>query len=251
MKVSNPSLGDSFLQYFAPELASTKQSLSDAFKLRYRVYCEEFGYERASDFPDQLECDPFDAHSFCFLIRHKASGLAAGCIRVVLAGNNQRLPLEVFCLDSIRDSYRDLLGGDRGRLCEFSRLAVSADFRRRPRESMSRLGLSDAEPSAEEERSFPLIAVAAFLGAFAVSEMAGRDQVFAMMEPFLPRMLRQAGIVPETAGNEIDYHGTRSAYYITTQSAIESLKPDLLLLYTGILESLTSQDLPGVVREPV
>jgi N-acyl amino acid synthase of PEP-CTERM/exosortase system len=246
MEANNRRLSDSFLRYFSPEVASTPQALKEAFELRYQVYCEEFGYESAGEFSERAEHDLFDSHSVSFLVRHIASGLVAGCIRVVLAGEEQSLPLEAFCLHSIHPRYREILGANRRHLCEFSRLAVSCDFRRRPQESASRLGLSNAEVTPEEERSFPLIAVAAFLGAFAVSELVGRNQVFAMMEPFLPRMLKRSGILPETAGDAIDYHGTRSAYYITTEFAIENLNPDLLFLYEAIKQTVAEQDMPVV-----
>jgi N-acyl amino acid synthase of PEP-CTERM/exosortase system len=246
MEANNRRLSDSFLRYFAPEVASTPQALKEAFELRYQVYCEEFAYESAREFSERAEHDLFDSHSISFLVRHITSGHVAGCIRVVLAGEDQPLPLEAFCLHSIHPRYREILNSSRSHLCEYSRLAVSSDFRRRPRESLNRLGLPKDEVTPEEERSFPLIAVAAFLGAFAVTELIGRNQVFAMMEPFLPRMLKRSGIEPETAGDAIDYHGTRSAYYITTQSAVENLNPDLLALYEAIKGTVAEQDMPVV-----
>ena len=36
--------------------------LLEVFKLRYKVYCEEWGFERPEDHPDGIERDEFDAH---------------------------------------------------------------------------------------------------------------------------------------------------------------------------------------------
>jgi N-acyl amino acid synthase of PEP-CTERM/exosortase system len=234
------SLADNFLEYFSAEIANTPDLLSEAFKLRYRVYCEEFKYEEVEHFPDQAETDDFDSHSISCLIRHKSTGLAAGCIRVVTVDGLQDLPLERFCIDSINEEYLDVLGSDRSQLCEFSRLAVNSHFRRRPKEFMSRVG---GEITAEEERTFPLIAVASFLTAFVVAEFAGRNSVFAMMEPFLPRILKRSGIVPEAAGVKIDYHGERAAYFITRDKAINSLNDELLMLYKAIKRAMEDQSL--------
>ena len=55
-----------------------------------------------------------------------------------------------------------------------------------------------------------------------------------MMEPFLPRMLKRSGIEFERAGADIDYHGLRAPYFITTQSAVDNMRADLRELYTEI-----------------
>ena len=245
MGANQKSLADSFLRYFSAEIASTPENDAEAYRLRYRVYCEEFGYEPAENFPDRAETDDFDSHAINCLIRHKGSNLTAGCIRVVTADDDRQLPLERFCLNSIYGDYRELLQGDRHQLTEFSRLAVDHNFRRRPREAMTRIGGGLGEEiSVDEERTFPLIAVASFLGAFAIAELLGRRHVFAMMEPFLPRMLKRSGILPESAGEQIDYHGLRAAYFITPDTAIDGLKPDLHMLYQAIRASMDPQDLP-------
>jgi N-acyl amino acid synthase of PEP-CTERM/exosortase system len=243
MGAKQQSLAENFLDYFSAEIANTPDLLSDVYRLRYQVYCEEFKYEEVENFPDQVETDDFDSHSISCLIRHKSTGIAAGCIRVVTVDEEQDLPLERFCIDSINKEYLDVLASERSQICEFSRLAVNSHFRRRPREFMSRIGGGPGvEITAEEERAFPVIAVASFLTAFVVAEMTGRNRVFAMMEPFLPRILKRSGIVPESAGVQIDYHGERAAYYITRDEAIASLKHDLQTLYQGIKSNMEQQN---------
>ena len=236
------SLAGNFLRYFAVEVANTPELATEAYQLRYSVYCEEFHYEDEAAFPEQTESDDFDGHSINCLIRHRPSGLAAGCIRVVNAGDGLDLPLEKYCIESIHPKFREFLAGERGDICEFSRLAVNRTFRRRPKESMSRIGRDpNEELSRDEERTFPLIAVAAFLSSFAIADLTERGSVFAMMEPFLPRMLKRSGIAPESAGSEIDYHGQRAAYFITTQNAVGSLNPELSQLYDALKQEIQRQ----------
>ena len=75
------SLLDDFQQYFDLKLATTPEQRAKVYQIRYRVYCEEFGYEQAGSFPEQQESDDFDRHSSHCLVVHKSSGMPAGCAR--------------------------------------------------------------------------------------------------------------------------------------------------------------------------
>ena len=86
----------------------------------------------------------------------------------------------------------------------------------------------------EERRTLPFIAVAAYLAATAITDHAGRTNVFAMMEPFLPRLLGRAGIHFQRAGSDVDFRGIRAPYFITTQSALEHMEAELKALYECI-----------------
>lgn len=90
----------------------------------------------------------------------------------------------------------------------------------------------------QEKRTFPLIAIVAFLAATALTEISGKTNVFAMMEPFLPRMLKRSGIVFIKSGVAIDYHGVRAPYFIQTQSALEHMNEDLKELYMWVYQQI-------------
>ena len=57
-----PSLAEGFLDYFDVELATTAQSIELVERVRYHVYCEEFGYEPAEQNPNLRERDQYDDH---------------------------------------------------------------------------------------------------------------------------------------------------------------------------------------------
>lgn len=237
MDEEKTSIAEKFLQYFQVELATSADQRKAAFQVRYRVYCEEFGYEPSEHFPDKAEYDEYDDHALHCLIRHKSSGMAAGCVRLVPASGDteEPLPFEKYCAHGIDTAFVDALNIDRSHLCEISRLAVDGAFRRRPGEAETRFGEVEAMTcSAAEKRSFSLIAIAGFLASTAMTELSGRNDVFAMMEPFLPRLMKRSGIIFEPAGKTIQYHGDRALYYIKTQSAIDNMVPDLKTLYTAI-----------------
>lgn len=232
------TLAENFQRYFTVDFAFDEKLKREVFHTRFNVYCKEFKYEPEDSFPDGQESDIFDLYSLHCLIRHKETGQAAGCVRLVPANSGEQysiLPFEKYCLDSLDHEYVKSLNLDRATVCEISRLAVDGAFRRRPNEARDRFGnIQETTFADEERRVFPLIAVSAFLASTSLTVLTGRTNVFAMMEPFLPRLLKRSGIVFHRAGRDVDYHGVRAPYFITTQSALDNMKPELKELYDAI-----------------
>ncbi len=226
------------------DLVTTKQQALEVYGVRYRVYCEEFNYEAIDKFPDKIEMDEYDEQSLHCLIVHKASGTAAGCVRLVPVCAHQEkglLPLEKFCQHSLDQALIEQMHLVRDTQCEISRLAVDGAFRRRPGEQATRFGEIDfIECSQQEQRTFSLIAVTAFLAATALTELTQKTNVFAMMEPFLPRLMKRSGIVFQKVGSDMNYHGIRAPYFIKTQSALEHMRTDLKDLYDWVYQQVAS-----------
>ncbi|PID43156.1 MAG: PEP-CTERM/exosortase system-associated acyltransferase [Gammaproteobacteria bacterium] len=236
------SLAQSFGRYFDVCLAVSEEQKAQVYGVRYRVYCLEFGYEPRECFPDEQESDQFDDRSLHCLITHKSTGRAAGCARLVLGAEQGQMPFEKFCPDTLDQALIGSLDLDRTRVCEISRLAVDGAFRRRTGESETPLGKQDsAEYSQREQRTFPLISVAAFLGATALTEVSGRGEVFAMMEPFLPRLLKRSGLFFQRAGKDVEYHGIRAPYFIRSKDALKTMNADLKELYDSIAVNIRQQ----------
>jgi len=236
-------LSENFLRYFDVALATSSSQKSDVFGIRYRVYCDEFGYEPAESFPDKQERDEFDAQAKHAIIQHKLSGLPAGCVRLVSPCHDDHsdlLPFEKNCSGSLDKAKIDELALTRDSICEISRLAVDGEFRRRSGERVTRYGLIEGlDCSQQERRTFSMIAVTGFLAATALTSISGRTNVFAMMEPFLPRLLKRSGINFQRVGDDIDYHGQRAPYFITTKSALDNMRPDLKELYLEIYQRIS------------
>lgn len=244
MTVTSLSLTDSFRRYFKINLALSEEQKQSVYGIRYRVYCEEFGYEPIANFPNQMELDDFDSRSLHCLVTHKATGRGAGCVRLVFPGDGKTfedLPLGRFCADSLDADLLAQLYLPNKTICEVSRLAVDGAFRRRAGETRTRFGDVDAiDCTFHERRTFSLISVAAFLAATALTDLSGRTNVFAMMEPFLPKLLARSGITFQKIGKEIEYHGFRAPYFSTTSSAIEGMHADLRKLYDAIYKEVKS-----------
>lgn len=239
---SKANLIESFDRYFKVQLVTSEQQKMQVFALRYRVYCQEFRYESGELFSDGLERDEYDHNSWHCLIIHRSSGVAAGCVRLVPAMGSRDLaplPMERYCGSCLDQSYIDQLNLDRSAVCEISRLAVDAVFRRRTGENLTRYGdINGLYISSQEQRTFSTIGIACFLAAIAMAEITNRTNIFAMMEPFLPRMIQRSGIDFMPVGRAMDYHGIRIPYFITTQTVIMNMQPELLDLYRLVKTNL-------------
>ena len=242
MELIKQSLTERFQQYFDVEFAGSREQKSAVYGIRYRVYCEDFGFEPAEDFPERQEHDEFDGQSLHCLVTHRRSGKPAGCVRVVSTVGRRGdtiLPFEKHCPGSVKPEFYRTMGLQRDSLCEVSRLAVDRTFRRRGGEQFGRLGQGHAmDCSLQEKRTFSLIAVAGFLAATALSDITGRTNVFALMEPFLPRLLHRTGLNFKRAGEDMDYHGLRAPYFIKTEWAVDNMRDDLRGLYNTIYQQM-------------
>lgn len=231
-----------FGEYFQVVLADTPELRDQVYGVRYDVYCTEFGYEPRDRFPDRKERDEYDPISKHCLIIHKPSGMAAGCIRMVPADESDpsmRLPFEKHCGDSLDRALLSQWNLPRSSVCEISRLAVHKSFRRRAGEGISRYGDTNRlDFSSEEQRTLPYLAISAYLAATALGELTNRRNGFAMMEPFLPRLLGRVGIVFTRVGRDVHYRGLRGAYYTSTDRVLEGMHGELRKLYDLIYSGL-------------
>jgi len=241
------ALLDDFQEYFSLAIALTPEQKRAVYRIRYRVYCEEFAYEPLDAFPDGLESDEFDDHALHCLVMHQRSAIPAACVRMVWPEpGREQLPFEKHCGHAIDPDLMSKLDVDRSRVCEISRLAVDGAFRRRSGEHATRFGLiAGLDVEQSERRTFSLVAVSAFLSGMALTSLTGRNHVFAMMEPFLPRLLQMSGINFRKAGHEIDYHGLRAPYFGHTQDGVDGMLAELRSLYE-VIHSKFDTDLAAV-----
>jgi N-acyl amino acid synthase of PEP-CTERM/exosortase system len=229
------SNSDVFLDYFDVSLSTNPEQCKELARMRYRVYCTEFGYENAANFPGQMEVDEFDDYSHHCMLTHKRSGRLAGGVRLVCASESHLLPIQKYCLGSVYAEYAEALLNQQDSICEFSRLTVDTAFRRRRGKGHTKIGEFDAMDCSHQERqTFSLIAIATFISAVAMASLTNRPQIYGMMESNLPRLLRRSGLLVQQAGDYMEYHGQRAPYYFSTELALNNMRDDLLDLYHTI-----------------
>lgn len=241
-----PARLEDFTRYFDISLALTRKQRTLVYQIRYQVYCEEFGYESTSALGNHQEMDEFDCQSMHCLVTHRESGVAAGCVRVVMVEDNDLMPMEKHARDSLTPGIMEQFADQRDSICEISRLAVAGAFRRRRREKQTRFGdLEGWDFSLGEQRTFPLIAVALFLGAGAVADILNRRNCFAIMEPFLPAMLSRTGLRFQRIGTDFEHRGIRAPYYANIDELNNNAPDELRSCFAAVREEFAPLLLPA------
>ena len=228
-----------FSSYFSIFIADTSELREEVYRIRYQVYCEELNYEAKENFPDGMEKDMYDSRSIHCLLKHKPSGLYAGCVRLVLHDpeNLQAFfPLENYCSHNI-----DFNETSRARFGEISRLAVTGDFRKRKGEKETATGLvfTDDEQNnpASGKRRFPVIALSLYLASINMLiefDIGG----LTIMETRLARHLRRFGITSHLIGDAIEHRGKRSPFRLSGTEMVNNMDKDTLSLFKNIHSEL-------------
>ncbi|WP_200154592.1 PEP-CTERM/exosortase system-associated acyltransferase [Chromatium okenii] len=235
------SVADHFRDYFEIIPAKNSKSLEQIFQIRYDVFCREFGYETEQSCHGGMERDDYDDVALHCLIVHRATGVGAGCIRMITATDEPSflLPMESFCGESLTDPVLHPMCLPRLDVAEGSRFVVHTKFRRRVGENESPFGIVlGKKDSREEQRSFPLLSLALFYAGTALMTILQRQHIFAMLEPRLARRAVILGIPFVQAGQIVDYHGPRAAHYVSVEKILDNIQGDMQNLYQFVYDSL-------------
>lgn len=231
-------IANHFAQYLQPSIATNYHLKREVYALRHQVYCEELHFEEEK--PDQIETDEFDERAIHCCIRHLSSQNLAGTLRLITSNSlTEQLPIQQFCGQALTNSD---LHPDRflpREICEISRLAVPASFRKRQVDQFeggATGAINEASFSAQELRFFPYIAISLYMSAIAMTYRTRRFHVFVMMEPRLARSLSFVGIYFQPIGPVIEYHGKRAPYYIDSRQIKPGLSPGYRKLL-GIIQN--------------
>lgn len=207
---------------------SNGNSLKDIYKLRYKVYVEEWGYEKPEDHPEGVEADEYDEHSIHFMAFRYDQLI--GTIRII-QNSEKGFPIERHCKIDF-----DTSGIDRNKIGEISRLAVSKDFRRRVEDRFLFQAVSpDADYKPEEKSQDPRrrrqeIVIGLYKSMYNESKKIGLTHWYAVMAKALYLILHKMGISFKPIGPETDYHGLRVPYILCIEEIEKMLavsKPEL------------------------
>jgi N-acyl amino acid synthase of PEP-CTERM/exosortase system len=217
------NLGTGFGKYFRAEPALDDVLRRSVYRIRHQVYCEELGYEPVRE--DGLESDAFDERALHCLLRAKTGGEYVGCVRLVLAGDrdDDRLPFEEVCRDSIDRSIVDPAQIQRKRIAEVSRLAVISKYRRRRGEQKQPVGIEESDFGTPDRPRFPYIAAGLYLGMLALARRQGLETLFMLTEPRLARQLTRLGVRLQQVGSPIEHRGVRYPSMMSVSEVIDGL----------------------------
>jgi N-acyl amino acid synthase of PEP-CTERM/exosortase system len=233
-----------FSQYLRPQIANSEELKQEVYRLRHQVYCAELKFENEN--AEQIEKDSFDSHSVHCFVRHLATDRMAGTVRLITSScAEELLPIEKFCSHAIQDTEFAPHLFPRQDICEISRLAVLADFRRRQIDNFNGAAtgaINIDEYSTRELRCFPYIAICLYLAAASTAFRTNKKHAFVMMEPRLARSMTFVGICFKQLGEPVEYHGQRAAFYINKEMLFDNLSPGYKKLLKSIEKDLASSD---------
>lgn len=242
-KKTGTAILENFNNNFKVVIAKSKYEKDLIFKLRYEVYCLEFEYENPINSPNGKESDKYDDHSIHCMILHRRTGIIAGCMRLVIPKEDAEclsIPMLEFCADSLNHPTIHPEKLKKEKICEISRLTIARNFR-----TKKNVLETNKEPcitfTEDEKCAFPLILPGLFLCTFALVGITKRHDVFAMMEPRLPRLLSRSGFHFTKTGETINFHGARGAFYIDHPQAETEVNEELIPLYHNIKRQIFMQ----------
>ena len=241
---ANDYLIQGFNQHFTIQRADSQAVLDRIYRIRYGVYCEEFGYDLPSK--QGLEHDQFDPYSSHCLLTHKHSGINVGCIRVIsLPKENQsiELPFITHCAGSFYQNQLkpESLAGNQS--SEISRVAVVPEFRRRLGEKNTKDGLTTIHNDCGQTRRFPYITPSLYLAAGAIFLASKKHQLFVATEPRLIKSLAKLGVNFRQISELTNYHGRRAVYTFTRQSVQKDIQamPTPMKKFFNFIETQVTQ----------
>lgn len=186
-------------------LADTRESLRDHFRLRYRVYCLETGYENPAQFPNREERDRYDPHAVHFLLRRPQVAESIGALRLVLPVDGS-LPVD----------EHGILSADTRRLIEAGGVAEVSRVCHLRGDGVPG-GRSAALPDD------PGVLFRLLRAAFFYSLETDIERLLFLIRPAMARMIGRMAIPLERAGDGCDHRGVRYPYIVDLHQAVSDM----------------------------
>ena len=242
---------------------SNEDELKAVCRLRYKVYCEEWGFENPDKYPDRQETDEYDKHAVNFAALDD-TGKTVGTIRLILFSPDG-FPLEKNC--DIDTSVEGVRGED---TAEVSRLVISRAYRKRTEdkyiygpdeERRSKSGYDHSlhsnyrrvidryengkSPSARvrnemeiEKRYRHEMVTALYKAVYQESKRRQLTHWYAVMTMGLVLLLNRSGIRFRAIGDPVDYHGIRTPYIGEIKKIEQEVSDEKPEIFKELIEGL-------------
>lgn len=241
-------IGNHYSRYFRMINVNTKELKTIAYKLRYSVFHDEFGYYNLGNrLNNNMEIDEYDDYSLHSLLFHRPSNQAIGYIRLIPQTEKYRkpLPIKKYCGEpfSLNNNYMDKMNGTN--IGELSRMAIISSFRKRPFDSY------DLEQDNNQfknivcsDKRYPInyLPMCLILASMHFTFKENMEYVFAMIEPRFAILLRHFGIQFEQIGQSVECFGLRAPYVFYREKTYRNLTPEFHSLFDKIGEDLNGQN---------
>lgn len=128
-KIEHHSFTSAYNKTFELIHCDSDELKDKTYRMRHRIYCQEYGHECPVAEGSYLEHDQFDERAVHFMLRHKISNEITGSLRVILP--NDERPGESFPAQQQCDHPFLQSDSNAVRVCEISRFCMAPRFRQR------------------------------------------------------------------------------------------------------------------------
>ena len=248
---------------FITQEISDNEGLTEIYRLRYKVYVDEWRFEKPEKYPNGLEIDAFDKSSIHFASIDDNKRII-GTICLIL-NSTDGFPIEKHCHLNI--NRNELLGEN---LAEISMLTISKNYRRRAEdryvygpdeerrnfndfnnyvnyapkkthwrsEDIYRHDFLKKKRVFQERRKRPEIIVSIYKAIYRESKKRGITQWYAVMAKGLYILLMKLGINFQPIGDPVDYYGIRTPYLCDIKKIEHDISVKNQKLYEEFTEGL-------------
>jgi len=215
----------SYDRHFDVRIADDAIDLEQVHRLRYQVYCVENPFEDPAAHPHGREIDEYDDRSVHALLRHKATGMPIGAVRLILP--HPGMPQDSFPMQQVcrHPTLNDPARFPVRRTAEVSRFCLSKNARRH-------LG----DQFANDKELVPYFTLGLIRGLVQLSVANDISHWCIVVEPALLRFLKRLGLNFEPVGPLVDYHGMRQPCHADLEKLLAHCKivrPDVWSVITG------------------
>ncbi len=167
--------------------------LEELYQLRYRVYCQEFRYLNAADYPEFQEKDKYDKQSVHFVLRDSYGEIAA-TLRLI-SNSPLGFPLE----NNFRTDL-EIPNKNRDKFVEVSRFIVAKKYRKK------------------------LIILALLRGIYSYLRENSISHVYAVLDDTLIKTLIKMGFPFRKIGPTSAYQGLTAPYIMDVTEMVENMQ---------------------------
>lgn len=188
--------------------------------------------------PFLTEVEEHEAHTIYLLLQERATGMYAGCARLVAhdpSHPDALLPLEARCIEGLRATQHR--PWPRETFCEIDLLAIHPKVRFHPAKGLKVLGSVGHDEWLHP--SFPGVELALYLALRTLQLQQGIAHALTILEPRLARILCSLGLGLQPLSKTFALYGTR-AVYINTPPPYE-LQPLARALNDALIQQLQMQ----------
>lgn len=210
--------------------ATTPAQRERVFQLRYDVFCRENKFEKPPYDGDMFEYDAYDDRAVHFLLIHRASGDAAGTLRVILPNDefpSQSFPAQKIARHPLLQSESKVLT-----LCEISRFCMASRFRRREHDGRLLSAYSDQDivqgtkngRPALFRRLIPYAPAALLRGALEAALEARIMEGIWMVDTNHLESLKKIGFDCRPLGPHVHHHGGQQPVIFNIKHVLDCMR---------------------------